>query len=366
MEITPTGNTYSRKINLPEVHLTDVVLFFKRHFLFLAIATGLGGVLGLLISYSFEKIYTASTTLLPEYSAARPSFFSMAVGGGSGDGTGPLTPELYPSILKTTSFGEHLLELPIVAGDGTKYKTLKDYLLRPTTPSLLSRLTGTSSTDKTADSEKNPLLVIPEKNILNFSREEEGIINTAKGLASALIEQKNGVITIQSEMNDPVVAAQIVEYSKNYLTTYIENFRVAKLIKQQEFLSTRVNEAKKRQQSAEFALQSYRDHNRGSFLNVARIEEQRLQSDFTLAQSIYNDLIIKLEQTRIKVKEERPVFNVLEPTKVPLDKTSPRRILIAGIVAGVAFVLSLIFILFFKEKVHLFFVNPTHPVTELS
>lgn len=356
MEIIPTGNSYTKKINLPEVHLTDVILFFKRHLLFLVIATGIGGFLGLLVSFTFEKIYTASTTLLPEYSAARPSFFSMAVGGGSGDGTGPLTPELYPSILKTTSFGEHLLKLPIVSAEGSKYKTLRDYLLRPTPPSLLSRLKGGTSEEQ-ADSQNDQTINIPEKAILNLTRDEEGLINAAKALANALIEQKNGVITIQSEMNDPVVAAQIVEYSKEYLTTYIENFRVAKLVKQQEFLSTRVLEAKKRQQSAEYALQSYRDNNRNSFLNVARIEEQRLQSDFTLAQSIYNDLIIKLEQAKIKVKEERPVFNVLEPTKVPLDKSSPRRLLIAGIGAVVTFILCLIFILFVREKVHLFFVE---------
>jgi LPS O-antigen subunit length determinant protein (WzzB/FepE family) len=39
-------------------------------------------------------------------------------------------------------------------------------------------------------------------------------------------------------------------------------------------------------------------------------------------------LATQLEQAKIKVKEETPVFTVLEPVKVPVDKSSPKRLLV--------------------------------------
>lgn len=351
METKPTADNSSRNITIPELHLTDIILFFKRNFILLFLGAGIAGILGLFYSYTKEKTYTATTTLLSEYSSARPSFFSLAMGGAASETAGPLTPELYPSILKTTSFGEHLLTLPILGSNGKKYGTIREYLTRPSEPSFVSKLMGLSKEETKVETLTKPSLQLSNKSILHLSAQEEGLINTAKGLVSVTVEQKSNLILIESEMTDPVAAAQIVEYTKDYLVNYIEDFRVGKLLKQQEFLSTTAVEAKKRQQSAEYALQSYRDHNRNSFLNVARIEEQRLQSEYTLAQSIYSDLVSKLEQMKIKVKEERPVFNVLEPSKVPLNKTSPRRLFIAGIFAALGFFIALIYSLFVKEKV---------------
>jgi uncharacterized protein involved in exopolysaccharide biosynthesis len=154
-------------------------------------------------------------------------------------------------------------------------------------------------------------------------------------------------------MSDPVVAAILVEASKKYLINYVEEYRTSKTTNQVTFLQERVSESKSRQQKAEYALQSYRDRNRGSFLNVARIEEQRLQADYTLAQSIYSDLVVKLEQAKIKVKEEKPVFKILEPAKVPTNKSSPKRPIIAFIFAVAGGFLTFFYIIFFKEKYHL-------------
>ncbi|MCE7041281.1 GNVR domain-containing protein [Dyadobacter sp. CY312] len=343
--------------SLPEIHLSHVLEFFRENMLTLFLAVFLGGALGALGSYTFTKTYTAKTILLPEYSTGKPSFFSLAMGSGSSDGTGPLTPDLYPNILESTSFGEYMIKQPIVDSEGNNYTSLKIYLNKPAKESLLSNVKSLFSSDNKGHGEIKRKVVIQNKDILNLSTDEEAVITFAKSLVKASIEQKNGLISIESEMTDPIVAAQLVEAGKIYLTTYIEDFRVAKLEQQLEFINKRASEAKKRQQNAEYALQSYRDHNRNSFLNVARIEEQRLQSDYTLAQSIYSDLIIKLEQTKIKVKEERPVFKVLEATKVPLNKTSPKRILIAGIGALIGFILALTYAIYTNQGVRQYLIR---------
>ncbi|MCF0074502.1 Wzz/FepE/Etk N-terminal domain-containing protein [Dyadobacter sp. CY261] len=334
-----------------EVSLKDLIRFAKKYILLVIGSAVVCGILGIAFSFSVTKKYTAQTILLPEYSMGNDnSFFSMAMGS---DRTGAekLVPELYPNILSSTPFGQYLLKEKITDVNGRKYESLKEYMARDTSVSLLSKLTSIFKSSPPTKS--GPPVSIPSPGIMSLSTQEQSRISGAIGLVRTNVDSKNGIITLESELTDPVVAAIVVEASKNYLVNYVEDYRTSKTSEQAIFLESRVTEAKKRQQNAEYALQSYRDHNRSAYLNVARIEEQRLQAEYTLAQSIYSDLIVKLEQARIKVKEERPVFKVLEPTKVPTSRSSPKRLTIGFIFGVIGAVLTMFYIVFFKEKFHL-------------
>jgi uncharacterized protein involved in exopolysaccharide biosynthesis len=331
-----------------EVSLADVVLFLKNYLKFLILAPIFFAILGVCFSFLMTRKYTAQTVLLPEYNMGKSnSFFSMAM---SMDKTGAekLVPELYPNILNSTPFGQYLLTQPVMDENGHNYKTLREYLTKSRKPSFLSKILSFSGNNEPA---KKPISTAP-KDILMLSSSELGLVRSASSLIQTTVDSKNGIITLGCEMADPVVATILVESSKKYLVNYVEEYRTSKTEEQVTFLEERVAEVKARQQKAEYALQSYRDRNRNSFLNVARIEEQRLQSDFTVAQGVYSDLVTRLEQARIRVKEEKPVFKVLEPAKVPVGKSSPKRVVI-GFIFGVAGgFFALMYIIFFKEKYH--------------
>lgn len=66
----------------------------------------------------------------------------------------------------------------------------------------------------------------------------------------------------------------------------------------------------------------------------------------TLAYNVYNSLAQKLEQDRLRVQEQTPVFAVIEPAKVPLIPSSPRKVLILIGFVFLAGVLSVGYILF--------------------
>lgn len=337
-----------------EISLSDLILFVKKYFLILISASAICGIIGIAYSYTSPKVFTAQTILLPEYNMGNNnSFFSMAMGS-QNSGAEKLVPDLYPNILNSVPFGRHLLTVPVVDENDKMYPSLKSYMQRDTSVSFISRIMSVFSSSppptKKATKTNTPSTL---SNVLVLSSQEEGYIKGAIGLIVANVDTRNGIITLECEMTDPVVAAILVEASKNYLVNYVEEYRTSKTTEQVNFLNKRVQEAKKRQQGAEFALQSYRDRNRNAFLNVARIEEQRLQSEYTLAQSIYADLSLRLEQAKLKVKEEKPVFKVLEPSKVPLNKSGPKRLLSGIIFAVAGGLLSLCYIVFFREKLHL-------------
>jgi uncharacterized protein involved in exopolysaccharide biosynthesis len=339
-----------------EVSLVDIIQFIRRYSLILICITLFSGILGIVYSFLLPRKYTAKTVLLPEYSqGGGNSFFSMAVGAERG-GAEKLTPDLYPNILKSAPFGQYLLTVAVKDVRYKTYPTLKSYLRRDTsTTGVFSRFFSFGKKN-TAMSVKDSVNILPNS-ILVLSTEQNALVKGATSLILSSVESKNGLITLECEMEDPVVAAILVEVSKDYLINYVEEYRTSKTYEQVAFLDKRVAEAKKRQQNAEFALQNYRDHNRNAFLNVARITEQTLQSEYTLSQSIYSDLIIKLEQAKIKIKEEKPVFKVLEPVKVPLDKSSPNRPIIALLFGIAGFLVAFCYIVFFREKLHLHFIR---------
>jgi len=330
-----------------QIRISDVVHFVQKYFLIIVLISFTAAAIGFAYSYTIEKTFKAKTLLLPEYSMGGNSFFS-AMTSQSSDGAEKLTPDLYPTVLRSSAFGMYLLKQPVIDQNNKSYPTLKTFFEQNTKPGFFS---SSQSSEKAPVKSKEPIR-LPNPDILSLSSEEEGAIGSAVGLVSVSVDKKDGIITIESEMTDPVVATQLVEAGKKYLVQYVEDYRTAKTQDQAQFLEVRAKEARKRQQNAEYALQSYRDHNRNTFLNVARIEEQRLQSDYTLAQSIYADLVQRLEQANIKVKQEKPVFKVLEPAKIPFNKSNPKRLLIAvafGVIGGFV---SLLYILFFKEKIH--------------
>ena len=89
-------------------------------------------------------------------------------------------------------------------------------------------------------------------------------------------------------------------------------------------------------------MANFRDQNRFLALQTAKIEEQRLQADYILAQNLFNNLSQQYEQAKIRVEEETPVFKTLEPTTIPLKRSEPKRTLIVigfgviGLIIGVA------------------------------
>jgi len=47
-----------------------------------------------------------------------------------------------------------------------------------------------------------------------------------------------------------------------------------------------------------------------------------------LAFSVYGEIAKQLENAKIRVKEDTPIFSIIEPVTIPLEKSKPRRVLI--------------------------------------
>ena len=91
------------------------------------------------------------------------------------------------------------------------------------------------------------------------------------------------------------------------------------------FIEERHREARIAFEEAQRDLARFNDENRGQLTAMARTEEQMLQSRYNLTFNLYNTMAERLEQARIKLQEETPVVNILEPAAVPDRRSEPKR-----------------------------------------
>jgi len=194
------------------------------------------------------------------------------------------------------------------------------------------------------DKEPEESMTSSPSQITQISKKQFDAIKGLKDKISASIDQKNGVISISTEFGDPFITAQIANFSVGYLTTYITEYRVEKAKTDLQFIQDRYVEKEKGYLKAQENLAQFRDANRNVQSAAARTEEERLNNTYTLAFNVYNGLAQQLEQAKIKVQEETPVIKILEPVKVPVERSKPKRSLILVVFAflggfiGVGFV----------------------------
>jgi len=142
------------------------------------------------------------------------------------------------------------------------------------------------------------------------------------------VDSKSGILTLTAEMPDAVAAAELAQLSIDILTKYVSDYKVRKAQENYDFVQARYKEAKTEFEKNQEALAMFNDRNRNVVTALAQAESQRLQNEYNLAFEVYKGLASQLEQAKIKVKEETPVFTVLEPVIVPNRKSFPNTIVV--------------------------------------
>ena len=157
-------------------------------------------------------------------------------------------------------------------------------------------------------------------------------------------------------MPEALPAAQLAQHTQKMLQQYITDFKVKKATASLDFVQQRYDETKKQFEQAQDDLARFRDRNKNVATAMAQTELDRLTSNYNLIYSVYSELAKQLEQAKIQVKEDTPIFTIIEPVSVPLEKSKPNRpmiliiwIFLGGII-GTGVVFGREYLVQFKER----------------
>ena len=316
------------------------------------IATIISAALGIFIAINIPNEYSSQVQILPELESKDAAgglgkFKSLAGLAGvdlsSLSSTEAVRPDLYPNILQSTPFLLDVLKMEVYASKYKQKMVMSKFMEENENQALATRLFGKSN-----EKDKEVFFVNPNSiplETIRLDKKQDELIKEFQKRIGATLDKKTGVISISVKMQDPVIAATIVRHAQEYLTRYVVKYRTQKTEQDIKFLQERLNEAKRRYDNALYSYSNYQDRNKGLFLNIAKDEGKKMQYEVDLSYNLYSELSKQLEEAKIKVHRETPIFKVLEPAQIPIKKSEPKRSMMVLGFAFLGLILSMLIIL---------------------
>lgn len=297
---------------------------------------GIAAIVGVVVAFSIPKEYSVTVRLAPELSGERSrgglgALASMA-GLNANQGTGDaLYPQLYPDVVSSVPFLVDLFDVEVKDSKDSTY-TVREFLEEETKGpwwGTIFSLPGTiiggvMSIFKDEEEGVGDGHVDPYR----LTVDEELLVNALRGRLSVNVESKTMVITMTTQMQDPMVAAMLADTVTTRLRQYITDYRTSKARADMEYAAKLNEEAQADYYAAQQRYAEYVDRNQSLALRSAQTETERLQNEAQLAYSLYNQTAQRLQQAKAKVQETAPVYTEVMPVTVPLKPASPRKMLI--------------------------------------
>ena len=297
-------------------------------------------ILGFFTAVFSPKEYTVSTTMLPtndsKKSGGNLSNLASLAGinlGSIGNDTG-ISPTLYPLIVNSIPFQKELLLTPLtIKGQDSSVSYSKYYttVYRPGLLGLLRKYT-IGLPGMILKKIKSPSVIdnntSDPNSLLSISDEENRLIKKLKNQLLLEVNEKDGFISISVTMPEAIASAELTKKTQELLQEYIINFKARKSKEQLTFIKERYEEKEREFKTIQNQLARLKDENQNVTTSIAQSKIENLQSQHDLTFSVYSELAKQLETQQIKVKEETPVFTILKPVSIPIEKSKPNRLLI--------------------------------------
>lgn len=312
-----------------------------------------GVVLGLIVGFSIPKTYKAKAVFTPETQqriGAGVSSIASMMGVSLDNSMDAIDVEMYPDVVASTPFLFNLLDLQVSTKNGKLETDLTDYVLNHQKKAWWSyimsapfKLIGLILPDKEEAADTAALVMT------NLPKDERRVMKFLRKNIHILVDKKTGMTSMSIQMQDPYVAAQVLEAIVENLKRYVSDYRTSKARQDVENLTVICEERRQDYYEAQQAYAKYSDSNKNVVLNSTKAEAQRLQQEMNLAYQVYSQVATQLEGARIKVQQDKPVFAVLEPVTVPYKKSAPSKAKILVLFTLLSGCLASAWVLFLKD-----------------
>lgn len=238
--------------------------------------------------------YVSSTILAPEYdyistenlrNIARSANVDIPIG----PTTDAISPDLYPDVIKSSSFLSGILNGHVQTRDGVEVSVFDFY------------------------HQKN------EEDWKTATRVQKHI--------QCSVDRKTGAITISCKAKDPNVAAAIANMVRDNLQQCITEYRTNKARKDVEFYMAQVAVKQELANNARLEYATYADSHQNSHLTQVQTEVERLESELTVRQAAYTAALVQLQTAEVRLQEQTPAFTIIQRAEVPVRPKSPKRMI---------------------------------------
>lgn len=325
-----------------EIDLLELALKVWAERKFILKTCGCAALVGLVITFSIPREYTATATIAPEMSDSKSggglsSLAAMAgINMNASSSADAIYPDLYPDIVASTPFVTELFDVPVESLnaeiDTTLYGYLNDYQCSPWWSAVASapfKALGWAISLFSTEETGNKAKLDP----FHLTKEEADAVRALSQRISISVDKKTGLTTLSVTMQDARIAACLTDTVMNKLQNYVTEYRTNKARKDFQFQEKLFNRKKKEYEKAQEEYAKFADANKNIILLSYRAEQERLENEMRLAYNVYTSVAQQLQMAEAKVQEITPVYTVVEPATIPIKASKPSKpMILIGIV----------------------------------
>ena len=278
-------------------------------------------LLGVAAAFLSPVVYTSNTTFINSQTESSTgsglSGVASLVGidlSGMSSGS-EIPPSMYPQLGESIEFKRDLLNSNI---DEKEQIKLKDFLANYN------------------DIEKS---VTENNNKLFISEYEDELFNVIDDVISISVNEKDGFVTISANMPNSEYAANTCINAREILQETVINNKIKSAKQKLEYSEKQLASKRIEFEEIQNKLAYFNDSNINLVTSSVINERDKLEAEFQIINAVMIELSKQVEQRKLQVSEDTPVFSIVKEASMPVERSSPKRaqmVLIFGFIGLVA------------------------------
>ena len=315
------------QINTNEVNLVELIKKLIQSRKLILYSSLIFSLIGLLVAFLSPIKYSSNTVFIPQNQEVSSSSLSgvaslvgINLGGGSYGTEIPLS--MYPQILESVKFKRLLLDKVI---DEKNDFTLKNFIMD-------------YYSIKKDDEEGSSELVMTKL-------EEECFEILSDEILSVSVNQKDGFVSIDAKLSVADYSARVAKFSREILQKIIIENRIESARQNLIFSESQLIEKKQEFDEIYSKLAFFSDSNLNTVNSFVLNEKNKLESEFEIISAVVEEISKQVEQAKLQLNKDTPVFSTIKEAIIPTKRSSPKRTQIVLVFGFVGFIFSCSFIL---------------------
>lgn len=297
--------------------------------------------LGFVAALTMKREYAVSTVMVPQLNSksSSSSLSSLASLAGfdlsSASSSAELSPLIYPQIVNSIPFRRELMYTPLhysKVDTAVNMFTFETEIAKPTVMGTVKKYTiGLPFVILKAIKGEKAEIVLPSDTSVAqgakpvvITKDEEKVLKVIGENVSLDVDKKEGYITLNVRGSEPIQTAELAMKAQQLLQEEVTRFRIEKSENELEYIQARYDEIKAEAESYQEQLARITDRTKNTIGTRDEIERNRIQAKYNVANSIYSEMAKQLEQAKMQVKKDTPVFTIIQPVTVPIKAANSR------------------------------------------
>jgi uncharacterized protein involved in exopolysaccharide biosynthesis len=311
----------------------DLIALLKTVFVarrFVIKTTILFAVLGIILAVVSPTKYTASSTFVPQLSEGQTnsplgglaSLAGINVSAIMGGQPQEISPSLYPQIAESVPYRLALLDATVESNT-----SFRDYILSQSggvaiLPLLKKYTIGLPGLLLNKQTDNNENL---DTSLFQITEQDKDLFELLAQVVSIEVDDQEGLVSISVEFADRMVAAQLAQAATDLLQSNVIAFKSQSARNNLDFIESQFESKRKEFEEIQDSIAIFKDQNLNITSALYQNQLTRLESQFTVISSVFQELAGQVEQAKIQVNKDTPIFTIIEPVSVPLERSKPKR-----------------------------------------